>query len=142
MYRSTLHGFTLVEIIVVILLVGILSITIAPRFLNTNVFAERAAADELLSTLRYTQQLAMNRGGGVRLVLGANSYTVELTTGTQLRSPDGRFPYVNNLPNGITATANTVEYNSLGQPVPNATNTLTIGSSTITIEAETGYAHQ
>lgn len=135
-------GFTLVELIVVILLIGILSITVAPRFFTSNIYAERGAVDDLMSALRYTQQLAMNRGGGIRLVLAANGYTVELTSGVQLRSPDGRFPYTKNFPSGVSATPNTVEYNGLGQPVPNATSTLTVGSSTITIEAETGYAHQ
>lgn len=140
-------GFTLVELIVVILIIGILSISIAPRFFAVSSYEDRRAVDELLTALRYTQQMAMNRGGNIRLVLTANDYTVELTDGTQLRSPDGSrhsscitpICYKKDL-EGVSASATTIVYDSLGRP--NAGQTITIGSKQIQIEAETGYAHQ
>lgn len=140
-------GFTLVELIVVILIIGILSISIAPRFFGVSSYESRRAVDELLTALRYTQQMAMNRGGNIRFVLTANDYTVELTDGTQLRSPDGsRHPtcgtpicYKKDL-EGVSASTVTIIYDSLGRP--NAGQTITIGSKQIKIEAETGYAHQ
>ena len=64
-------GFTLVELIVVILITGILSISIAPRFFGVSAYEDRKAADELLTALRHTQQMAMNRGGDIQLVLTA-----------------------------------------------------------------------
>ena len=141
-------GFTLVELIVVILITGILSVSIAPRFFGVSSYENRQATDELLSALRYSQQMAMNRGGDIHLVLTANNFTVQLSDGTDLRSPDGRIPYTKSFPNNINATPDTIRYNALGQPV-NTTNvpltantTINInGSPAITIEANTGYAH-
>ncbi len=136
------HGFTLVELVVVILLIGIIAFVAGPRFVKTDAFAERRAADEILSALRFTQQMAMARGGGIQLVLTGNNYTVEETaTGTPLQSPDRTGDYIKALPAGVTATAITLTFDGLGQPIPNADASITIGSLSITIEADTGYAH-
>ena len=145
---KAIYGFTLVELIVVILITGILSVSIAPRFFSVTTYEDRKATDELLSALRYSQQMAMNRGGGIELILTANNFTVQLSDGTALRSPDGLIPYIKSFPNSITATPNTIRYNALGQPVnavgaPIAGNiTINInGSPAITIEENTGYVH-
>jgi len=134
-------GFTLVELIVVILLIGILSISIAPRFFTVDRYAARKASDELLTALRYTQQMAMNRGGNIRLDLKSDRYTIELTNNTALRSPDGSaYP---KLFDGVTSsTPGLIEYDRLGRRVPDAQIDLNIGTKTIRIEESTGYAHQ
>lgn len=139
-------GFTLVELIVVILLIGILSISIAPRFFSVSSYESRRAADEVLSAVRHAQQIAMNRSGDIEFILSASDYTVQVSGGINLRSPDGLVPYKRQF-DGVSAIASTVRFNALGQPV-DATNTplsnntdLSIGSTTIRIEANTGYAH-
>jgi len=136
-----ISGFTLVELVVVILLIGIIGFVAGPRFVKTDAFAERRAADEILSALRFTQQMAMARGGGIRLVLTGNNYTVEETNGTPLQSPDRSGAYSKNLPAGVTASPITLTFDGLGQPVPNADASISIGSLSITVEADTGYAH-
>ncbi len=140
-------GFTLVELIVVILITGILSISIAPRFFGVASYENRQAIDELLSALRYSQQMAMARGGGIQLILTANNFTVQLSGGTNLRSPDGLIPYTKNFPDNINPTPDTVRFNALGQPVTAAGTPLIIdttlsinATNTITIRANTGYA--
>lgn len=143
-------GFTLVELIVVILIIGILSISIAPRFFGVSSYEERRALNELLTALRHTQQMAMNRGGEIRFVLTANHFTVELTDGTQLRSPDGLRHSTCVTPTcykksfeGVSASispAGPIIYDGLGKP--NSGFTISIGSKKIQVETETGYAHQ
>jgi len=146
-----LSGFTLVELIVVILIVGILSISVAPRFFSVTTYENRQAADEVLSALRYSQQMAMNRGGDIQLVLSPTNFTVQRSGGGNLRSPDGLIPYTKTFPSGVTAAPNpnpqTINYNALGQPEDalgtlfTSNVSLVIGTNTITIEANTGYAH-
>ena len=136
-------GFTLVELIVVILIVGILSISIAPRFFGVSAYEDRKAVDELLTALRHTQQMAMNRGGDIQLVLTANNFTVQRSGGGNLRSPDGVTPYFKAFPDNVAvfstpALPSTINYDRLGRT--NAGYTITVGSQTITIEQETGYA--
>jgi len=141
------NGFTIVELVVVILILGILSISIGPRFFGTISYENRKATDDLLSALRYSQQQAMNRSGDIELILTPTNFTVQRSGGGSLRSPDGTIPYVKKFPATITAvTASTIRFNALGQPVTISGSLLTnntilnIGSSTITVEANTGYA--
>jgi len=140
-YHRHKFGFTLVELVVVILLIGILSISIAPRFFSVGSYQDRRAVDELLTSLRYTQQMAMNRGGGIRLDLQSNSYTIERTDGTDLRSPDGA-TYPKIFEGVSSSTPNLIEYDRLGRRVPDNQIDLNIGTKTIRIEQGTGYAHQ
>ena len=132
-------GFTLVELIVTILIIGILSISIAPRFFNVNSYQDRKASDELLTALRYTQQIAMARGGDIQLNLQTDNYTIELTDGTDLRSPTGSaYPIFFD---GVTTSTVTIEYDGLGTRVPDNELDIIIGTKTIRIEQGTGYAH-
>ena len=148
---SKKSGFTLVELIVVILIVGILSASVAPRFFGVASYESRQAADEVLSALRYSQQMAMNRGGDIQLVLTANNFTVQRSGGGALRSPDGLIPYTKIFPNSVTAAPNpnpqTINFNALGQPgdiagvLFPANVSIVVGTTTITLEENTGYAH-
>lgn len=138
------NGFTMIELIVVIVLVGIISVFMVPRFFATNVFAERRTVDEIITALRYTQQLAMNRGVNHRLQINANNYIYQrFGTGTWIavRNPDGSA--INSYPTNVVLIATTVTFDQLGQPVPNTApaQTINIGAQTITIEVDTGYAH-
>lgn len=145
-----IQGFTLVELVVVILIVGILSISIAPRFFGVSSYEDRRAVDELLTALRYAQQMAMTRGGNIQITINSGpnpNYVVQRTLApVNLRSPDGTFPYDKSLPENIVITPSptTIEFDSLGRPVPNTETTFSVGTGAyqIRIEQETGYAHR
>lgn len=57
--RNGQSGFTLVELITVMLLIGILSAVAFSRFADTGVYRQALFVDQLHSYLRLTQQLAM-----------------------------------------------------------------------------------
>ncbi|MCR4303774.1 MAG: type II secretion system GspH family protein [Gallionella sp.] len=79
--RSTRDsGFTLVELAVIILLVGILAFTAIPRFAGPSLRVD-AQAEQLASDIRYTQTLAMTRGDRFRINLTATGYQITSSTG-------------------------------------------------------------
>lgn len=141
------HGFTFVELIVTILIVGILSAYIAPRFFSTSTFEQRATSDEIISAIRRAQQLSMTRGESYQFVLTASNYTVQKADGTDIRHPDGSATSLKEFHDkNFTASAITIRFDSLGQPFdtlgnPLSTTNIAIGDVTITVEQETGYAH-
>lgn len=54
-------GFTLIELIVVIIVLGILSVTVAPKFFTSNGFSEYAYRTDIVAKLRLIQTRAMQQ---------------------------------------------------------------------------------
>jgi len=69
-------GFTLIELIMVILMLSILSATAMPKFFEKDVFAERAFFSDTLNAIRYAQKLAVTTGCNVQVSISSNSYTL------------------------------------------------------------------
>lgn len=80
-------GFTLVEIVVAILLIGLLAYSVIPRYQNRGVFDVNAQAEQLASDIRYTQSLAMTSGQRNRINLAAASYQITTSAGAPLAHP-------------------------------------------------------
>ncbi len=55
------RGFTIIELVTVIVLIGIVGVAIVARFLTPNAFNEGAAADGIITTIRAAQQAALGR---------------------------------------------------------------------------------
>ena len=136
---SSESGFSLVELVTVLVILGIVAVVALPRFAGQGGFAERAAQDQIIAAARYAQQLAMARGATdtVALILKGNSLQVAI---------DGA-PTV--LPGG-TASSRTFEHVAISDAtlVYTALGEATATTLTITGEASrqvciesTGYAH-
>jgi len=70
------RGFTLVELVVVILLLAILAFTVIPRF-SRGTIGLGGKVDQLASDLRYVQSLSMTRGERHCLnVVSSSSYVI------------------------------------------------------------------
>ncbi|GAW94420.1 MULTISPECIES: prepilin-type N-terminal cleavage/methylation domain-containing protein [Colwellia] len=55
------NGFTLIELIVVIILISIMAVTVLPKFFTSNGFEEFTYRDELITKLRAIQLRAMQQ---------------------------------------------------------------------------------
>jgi len=68
------RGFTLIELIMVIILLGILSATALPKFYGKRTFAEHAFFSDTLNAIRYAQKLAVTTGCNVQVSISSNRY--------------------------------------------------------------------
>ena len=57
--RRFCGGFTMVELILVIVIAGILATVAVPRLVGRNSFDTRGFADQLAATVRFAQKLAV-----------------------------------------------------------------------------------
>lgn len=66
-------GFTLIELVLVIVLLGVLSVTVAPRFFTASGYDQIAARDQLIQLLRQAQLQTMNSSSSCAVVHFSNN---------------------------------------------------------------------
>lgn len=156
-------GFTLVELIIVIVLLGVLAVVAAPRMFNSNDFYARGFHDESMALLRYAQKTAIAQRRTVCTTFSVSTVsTASLriassaavgTCDTDLVGPRGDTPGTITSKSGVNYSASppaAVSFDGLGQPLNSAgivltaasTITVTGSGKIITIEPATGYVHE
>ncbi|MDD5180679.1 MAG: prepilin-type N-terminal cleavage/methylation domain-containing protein [Gallionellaceae bacterium] len=153
--RSLQRGFTLTELITVMVILGILAAVAAPRFFDRNVFDSRGFYDQVISTLRYAQKAAIAQRRFVCVAFTSNSvtltydatapstiHTAATCPGANLTGPTGTAPYsVSSSNASFTATPAAFSFDALGRPSAAQSITVSGYATPILIEAETGYVH-
>ncbi|MDO8464478.1 MAG: prepilin-type N-terminal cleavage/methylation domain-containing protein [Gallionella sp.] len=157
---SVKAGFTLVELAITIVIIGVLAAAVAPRFYDVDVFQSRGFADQVQATLRYAQKAAIAKRRNVCVAFtdstvavssasasgtasSCNYYLMSLTgwsavissttlsqSGVWITAPSGTT--FSTIPQGF-------KFDSLGRPSVGTFGV--IGTTTITVETETGYVH-
>ena len=141
-------GFTVTELITVIVIIGIMSAAVVPRFFDRGTFDSLGFYDQTISTLRYAQKTAISQRRLVCVTFpGANSIVLRTTAAfsdaacnIDLQNPSGgASPYTVVAPAGVVlGGAVAFNFNPLGSTTT-VVAPITVGNYTITIVQETGY---
>jgi MSHA pilin protein MshC len=76
-------GFTLIELVMTLVLLGILSATAMPKFFSVSSYHKQLFFDDTLAAVRYAQKLAVATGCNVQVSIAAGVYTL-----SRLPDPD------------------------------------------------------
>lgn len=161
--RRRLSGFSMVELVTVLVIIGIMGVAVMPRFGQVTAFYETGYRDKVKATLEYARKSAVaqrryscvSRAGNDLLVTIdqgiPESYVVGTCPATPLVLPaddsDCNPPAANGnsicaRPGVTLAGPATITFSPLGAPSAAGVYTVTGDAvQTITVEAETGHVH-
>lgn len=157
------RGFTLMELVIVMVITGVLAVVAVPKLFDKSEFAARGGRDFIGSTLRYAQKsaVAMRRNVCISVTGSALAATYASATGSgqscvagnALVNPANGLAYAdpaNALPGGATVAGSaSLVFDATGRPLsapatPLASAlTITVNGYAlpVTIEPETGLVH-
>jgi MSHA pilin protein MshC len=152
-YRASSAGFSLVELVVVVVLLGIMATVFMPRWSGGTGFEERSLRDQLAAALRYAQKSAIAARRTVCVSFTSSPSKVDFSIsnaynaancsiGSGLLGSDGSNLSV--LASGsttITSSAGNITFDAAGRP--SVATTVSVSglpaALAITVESETGY---
>jgi MSHA pilin protein MshC len=155
--RRRMRGFTMVEMVVVIVVVGVLAAYVGPQLTSALSLRDEGWRDEVLSSMRYAHKSALAHRRLVCATVGSASVSLKIATvnpasscgSTALVGPDGNTVFASSgaSPGTAVSPASTlyfqpdgrVTYDGQGDDPRTFTITMS-GASSITINGETGYA--
>ena len=122
------RGFTLIELVLVIILIGVLAVTAAPRFFTASGYDQVAARDQLIQLLRQAQLQTMNNSAECQIVHFGNNQSWIPANAAQCSV--------------LTSGEQLLSFDVWGRPATSVTNVTLTGETTmkVCIEAE-GYIH-
>ncbi|HEX6735716.1 MAG TPA: type II secretion system protein [Azonexus sp.] len=148
-------GFTLVELIVVMVVAGILAAFVVPKWRGGTGFEERGFRDQVAAALRYAQKSAVaarrpvcasftTTPGSLTLRIADAYGAADCAAGGPLAGPDGQaYVLTATAPAAFAAAPASLVFDAAGRP--NAAASFSFsglpGALDLTVEAETGYVH-
>ena len=159
--RSAREGFSLIELVAVLVIIGALAVFAAPR-LNITGFSQYSFHEELLAAARHAQKTATATRCSVEFTVDPTGDTyaatfddagppgpagagpANCTAGNALLAPGRGGDLAGAAPDGVDITAHTpdstITFDGFG--VPSQGHTITLdGGRQVVVEASTGYVH-
>ena len=150
------RGFTLIELISVLVVLGALATFISPRFFQQTAFDTLAFQQELTTAIRYAHKLSIASGCEVQVSLTANTYTLFYPNNADanpatcdsptafgsnlIMHPSQSGGYTGTAPSGVTmVNFGNFFFSTLGSPSNSGTITINPGGRQITIHPLTGF---
>ncbi|MGB9730606.1 MULTISPECIES: pilus assembly FimT family protein [Calditerrivibrio] len=106
-------GWTLIELVIVIVLMGILSLVIVPK-ISIDDFKKESELNILMGNIRYAQHKSMVSGGGWSIEFQPGGYTIKDGTNKVVSLPGGENPV--SVTFNLTATDPKCYFDYLGRP--------------------------
>lgn len=146
----------MMELIMVIVLMGILSAVVLPRFAGRLEFEGRGFFNQVEGMIRYAQKTAIAQRRNVSVQINSADRRICLTyqaasltcAAEGVRDPDGGALFAKLAPTDVNFSAtSTITFTALGRLTGNANMQVTVtqagapAAGTITVEAVTGYVH-
>lgn len=148
------NGFTLIELTLIIVILGVLSASAVPKFFVLSDYQQRGFYDDTLSAIRYAQKLAVATNCNVQVTIAANQFELKRPTASNRslcnstsagdfnlavsRPGSGESHYTGSL-SGITLSGATVYFT--GKGTASSDLLISVGSKTIAIVKDTGFVY-
>jgi MSHA pilin protein MshC len=138
------NGFTLIELIIVIAVIGIIAVVSASRFANTSTFSGRVNADKVKFMLKTGQKAAMAQRRDIYAIKSGTQLSLCYTNtspcpSNQTLTFNSKLFVIDTGSTVVTTPA--VKFNSVGSP-GSSKLTVQVGSKNLYIEPESGYIHE
>lgn len=135
--RLEATGFTTIELVIIIVLIGVLAFVAIPR-LNTDSLRVIPVAEQIAGEIRYAQNLAMTRSQAHTFSIGGGGYEITRNgTTVPLSNGESAGSYGN-----LDVSAVSITFSPrFGEPDNSASISVSGGGNTVSVvvEGETGY---
>ncbi len=141
------RAFTLVELVIVIVLLGIVSFYAVPRFVGIADFKSAGFYQEVVSATRYAHRLAVGRGDKVRIQFTNNKYKLYYNSSEGFKDlPESHPVYENEYPDSVNVGSDNLPVNATFTALGNCEDcngdlTITLDGRKMTIFEQTGYVN-
>lgn len=146
--RARARGFTMVELVMVLVVMGVLAAVALPRLTDRRAFQERGFLDQVRSLLQHSRKIATVQRREVCVLLTPAAVSAVYGAGAgcnaaaPLPTPGSNDPYTIAVPNGVVlGGVAQVRYTATGQPTPNIDHIVTVGGNTYRVSRETGIVY-
>jgi MSHA pilin protein MshC len=151
---SPSHGFTLGELVLTIVLMGILAAVAIPRLMSSKGFTSRGFYDEAQAVVRYAQKTAIAWRRPIVVCVAADKISAISSSDCNVAPEAVMHPakvataLESTAPDGVTLSpVGSFSFDSAGRPTPAYTITLTSTipndpARVINVAAETGYVYR